>query len=101
GIRDFHVTGVQTCTLPIYAAYGLAIQDQIKRMGLEDDVTIVYEPLSAEFPASLADLILFPARAELPQNGSKQIFEQGIPVVAFEIGRASWRERELHPVASE
>ncbi len=65
------------------AAYGLAIQDQIKRMGLEDDVTIVYEPLSAEFPASLADLILFPARAELPQNGSKQIFEQGIPVVAF------------------
>src|SRR5690606_28125266 len=29
GIRDFHVTGVQTCALPISAEYGLIRKDQI------------------------------------------------------------------------
>src|SRR5690606_33905947 len=36
GIRDFHVTGVQTCALPIYVASGFdSVPEALRLMGLE------------------------------------------------------------------
>src|SRR5207302_7884732 len=32
GIRDFHVTGVQTCALPIYAMLKAGLVDEVKRL---------------------------------------------------------------------
>src|SRR5690606_40497503 len=52
GIRDFHVTGVQTCALPISAARGKKVEDELeniwRRWGLylshQEAVTLEGEP---------------------------------------------------------
>src|SRR5690606_40502634 len=40
GIRDFHVTGVQTCALPIYAVSGETTAEMRARYG--DDIAATY-----------------------------------------------------------
>src|SRR5690606_40862380 len=79
GIRDFHVTGVQTCALPIYG------KGQFRIRSL-DDVDAAWQALGAQ--AQKVGLIL---EAFVP-------FERELSVVAVrgrdgEIGRASCRER--------
>src|SRR5690606_40231505 len=50
GIRDFHVTGVQTCALPIWrwtAAYGAATTRAIAEVHLNEpalDLTVRHDP---------------------------------------------------------
>src|SRR5690606_40945618 len=68
GIRDFHVTGVQTCALPIYAAAGL---------------------LHRFLALLAAGLLVFVLCHEPAQPGSGR-------GAGGEIGRASCRETKLN-----
>src|SRR5690606_41151803 len=47
GIRDFHVTGVQTCALPIYTIHGLALAWELFEVDYDntsiDQATLVTE----------------------------------------------------------
>src|SRR5690606_41186558 len=88
GIRDFHVTGVQTCALPIY---------EIKS-ALNSDFKI---PLSFKFKAFAARNVI-PLRTSAIDNFSKVaridacVSKSPIgaePGFQSEIGRASCRER--------
>src|SRR5690625_7611178 len=74
GIRDGHVTGVQTCALPISAVLA-------DRQG------------DRQVPVAVAQVI------EDPQSLAGEVAEVG--VVALEIGRASCREREEMWVGTE
>src|SRR5690606_40958123 len=88
GIRDFHVTGVQTCALPIYipvlseeSAEGVATatRRQWPRLWVVDplDGTREFVKRNGEFTVNIA------------------LVDQGVPVlgVVQEIGRASCRGR--------
>src|SRR5690606_41010227 len=93
GIRDFHVTGVQTCALPIFP-----VADEVaRRLGAPLDV-IVVRKLGAPFNPELAVgaiasggvVVLSPD--SLAATGLRR--EDIEPVLAREqIGRASCRER--------
>src|SRR5690606_39810273 len=90
GIRDFHVTGVQTCALPIYVACGerITIKElwQLIREITGSSVDPVFrENREGDIPHSLADISK--AKTLLgyhPEFGVKQGLQQ--------IGRASCRE---------
>src|SRR5690606_40978045 len=96
GIRDFHVTGVQTCALPIYGEYVLFCQEKIKeqeiwtgrRVGPEAAPQVL--GCDDAFPISDIDDIL-PGLIE----GKDRIY------ASLEIGRASCRERVKSPVVGE
>src|SRR5690606_40768877 len=83
GIRDFHVTGVQTCALPIL------------------DRAVAEESLVAEYARIGTDAGRAPARVALWAAASMRTYGQeepwqpgsGGPTVAEQIGRASCRER--------
>src|SRR5690606_40683127 len=76
GIRDFHVTGVQTCALPIYLR-GPPSSGQLAHR--------VREPDAPNAPDQLDYVATEPARVAVPE-----------PCIGPEpeIGRASCRERE-------
>src|SRR5690606_39615546 len=50
GIRDFHVTGVQTCALPIYLIYVVADKCDMTHLRFDDPRVVVLVP-----PATLAN----------------------------------------------
>src|SRR5690606_40730667 len=79
GIRDFHVTGVQTCALPIY--FEILDADQEK----ETSGTIKNIPLKGDFKLNNVSF-------EYP-NGTKALFDINMEIKANKIGRASCRER--------
>src|SRR5690606_40660261 len=92
GIRDFHVTGVQTCALPILqtraAVGGTAI-------GLENVVVNPLACVRAIHPATgcdgaVVEIPLLDVRQEMKEIGTSQALEW-----SFEIGRASCRERGM------
>src|SRR5690606_40489608 len=93
--RDFHVTGVQTCALPIYAEPAhpvrLGPENRLERVG-RDDLEVVREVEAGgavQDPPVLLDELdeLEPLQVFGPQE--HEVLEQ----VCEEIGRASCRER--------
>src|SRR5690606_40933160 len=86
GIRDFHVTGVQTCALPIFI-------DDFSRECL---ATVVDNSISGERVARELDRIAerrgFPCMI-VSDNGT-ELISNAMVKWQQEIGRASCRERE-------
>src|SRR5207302_5020181 len=83
GIRDFHVTGVQTCALPIYFA------DELERIvGLHGPSTVaavIVEPMAGSTG------VLPPPKGYLERL--RDITSKYGILLIFEIGRASCRGR--------
>src|SRR5690606_40894875 len=92
GIRDFHVTGVQTCALPIFAAFDqelvlFAVRRESAPAVVEQDV------LGVEGDAAgclLPILRMVFANLERRRPG---LFSSYCAGASFQIGRASCRER--------
>src|SRR5690606_40769466 len=79
GIRDFHVTGVQTCALPIFARRPAA--------HVEHAIGITHEAVgTVEAAVEFRDLWL----AGCAEHDAEQLAAAD---VGHEVGRASWRER--------
>src|SRR5690606_40049882 len=92
GIRDFHVTGVQTCALPIYnelqkgllpipalMAVG-AVHQHLTHAGLRCDSNIIIETGSARDPHQIAALIGYGATAVYPylsRSEERRVGEEG------------------------
>src|SRR5690606_41081643 len=91
GIRDFHVTGVQTCALPIYEPTG-ALDSKSSR-----EVIRLLTELSDKghtvilitHDQDVADV----ARRQIHISDGEIVKDTGIDPVAIQIGRASCRER--------
>src|SRR5690606_40163117 len=82
GIRDFHVTGVQTCALPIYSG-GIVIAQARETVpaGTLDARTV-------KVPGVLIDVVVLAPDQRLSADTSR---DPGL--TGGEIGRASCRER--------
>src|SRR5690606_40497780 len=76
GIRDFHVTGVQTCALPIS---GMAVDRRLEGFPSVGDARLL-----AILPAGHA--------SGIPEDELQDVILEGSPL-EDEIGRASCRER--------
>src|SRR5690606_40268031 len=93
-IRDFHVTGVQTCALPIYAVYirtevNTINKDLTKSTG-QVDMHVALRPF--------VDYLVFAHWAKISCSSAKNsspAFDKmpGASLVISEIGRASCRAR--------
>src|SRR5690606_39534340 len=44
GIRDFHVTGVQTCALPIFLGNPQKIREKMKELNLTNNKIQIFDP---------------------------------------------------------
>src|SRR5690606_41191022 len=88
GIRDFHVTGVQTCALPISTVGGFTLVSRVT--GFVRDILIA--AILGAGPVADAFFVAF----KLP-NFFRRLTGEGALTVAFvplfEIGRASCRAR--------
>src|SRR5207302_4914781 len=93
GIRDFHVTGVQTCALPIYIAAAEAIgQPLVIEPQLVQDRGVDVVDGQGILDDGVAKLVGASKREASPEAAARQ--EQAVAVdVVVEIGRASCRER--------
>src|SRR5690606_34593184 len=96
GIRDFHVTGVQTCALPIFAEQGRAINASIERQAeAADRAQSFWQALQElEDPKLPKALDLYHAddllpHSPLPPQGG------GSPRAAGDAGQASPADRSL------
>src|SRR5690606_41163626 len=90
GIRDFHVTGVQTCALPILVAVGLILA--------WNQPWLPFTPYDTWLILLLAyACLLLPYPARYAHAALRQI---GHNLEAGEIGRASCRERAYRSRAS-
>src|SRR5690606_40522869 len=91
GIRDFHVTGVQTCALPILQALTQPAQviEFVRRSGKLDDVIAT----RAEFLASYQNLAYAQAYRHFVEKARAAESPLGTTRLTEEIGRASCRER--------
>src|SRR5690606_40952578 len=58
GIRDFHVTGVQTCALPIFET------DQVQHSMTRDQSTLSYKSLSYEPLKTTIPAVYLPSRSQ-------------------------------------
>src|SRR5436309_4156394 len=91
GIRDFHVTGVQTCALPIFFELPLVIT-LLARMGVVTAKQLSKNRKYAILGAFIAGAVLTPTPDAFNQTLMAGplilLYEVGI-----EIGRASCRER--------
>src|SRR5690606_40473822 len=92
GIRDFHVTGVQTCALPIYrlAALAQGIQHPFPLQLLEHGAKLALQMRRVSDPEAIQPHrhLIAEALAELPL----EILTQG-SMAERQIGSASCRER--------
>src|SRR5690606_40116308 len=89
GIRDFHVTGVQTCALPI-----------LRRLfGMEIPATVPPDAVLAVHPTQLYETALMLGafallwRLRKASGGVGWIFGLYLALAGVEIGRAACRER--------
>src|SRR5690606_39629903 len=92
GIRDFHVTGVQTCALPICenSRFWL-VSPRVSASGVSNLGTLIsgiYIVMDPGKPGGFQDV--FTGLTEPPAIQSD---DQGTQYVLLEIGRASCRER--------
>src|SRR5690606_39693041 len=85
GIRDFHVTGVQTCALPILAE--------------EEGAKLIYGGKRPELPEHLRNGYYLEPTIYVHDNPRSRICQEEIfgPVVTIKIGRAACRERVYTP----
>src|SRR5690606_39654854 len=93
-IRDFHVTGVQTCALPISFRDGLALLRAL------DGLTIRFQrvgvPAYPEGHPAIADDVLWAdlaAKQRYAHYAVTQLCFDADAICRFEIGRASCRGR--------
>src|SRR5690606_40849059 len=92
GIRDFHVTGVQTCALPIYIERDSGVIGRLER-SFSDDPETVAQHAREVVKAHLANGVI-PVLKHFPGHGSaRNDSHKGLTDVTDKIGRASWRER--------
>src|SRR5690606_41150648 len=93
-IRDFHVTGVQTCALPICSllAWGLRarLAEGYRAADLRADAMAGLVVGVVALPLSMALAI---ASGVPPQHGLYTAIIAGVTCALLEIGRASCRER--------
>src|SRR5690606_40309610 len=82
GIRAFHVTGVQTCALPICASLMLDL------LGFAEKARGARLVVTGEGELDTRSL-----RGTVPIGVARAAARAGAPVVAVEIGRASCRGR--------
>src|SRR5690606_39525634 len=92
GIRDFHVTGVQTCALPIFAVFEVP-QPAVNQLGrtprrTEPEVLLFEEGDAQPRPGGFER---DPAAVDSPANDGEVERWPGRQAVK-QIGRASWRE---------
>src|SRR5207302_6310406 len=95
GIRDFHVTGVQTCALPIFVEYQQRRRDLLSSRGLD------VSGFSLEQMTSADDVFIFPNLVGPIYPGSAVVFRvrpNGLDPDTSKIGRASCREGESRAV---
>src|SRR5690606_39436798 len=89
GIRDFHVTGVQTCALPIFLAAEPPERPLLERpQQLDLDVRLHFRDLIQEERAAVRELEA--ARLFVDRAGERALF---VAEELVQIGRASCRER--------
>src|SRR5690606_39637505 len=91
GIRDFHVTGVQTCALPISVRTGE--EELFKARAREIGSVKIIDLIKARLDTKNDCFV-----AELPSLGLKDVRIDDDLVRENEIGRASCRERVMSRV---
>src|SRR5690606_39729449 len=75
GIRDFHVTGVQTCALPIFAGIGNAYSDEILHVARFSPFKLTRSFTDAEV-AALHDATVATLRDAVAAAGGKPRSEE-------------------------
>src|SRR5690606_40518842 len=93
GIRDFHVTGVQTCALP-----SICVAAAERPVGLRDSIP-VGATLTMNAGSAAQILLAWEEPDRLHRGLREAVFTATIlsGVRRREIGRASWRERDECP----
>src|SRR5690606_39466557 len=97
GIRDFHVTGVQTCALPIYSV----MASSVATMRAGEVPAKVARNMPVFLPCSVTDNP--PCRPLITARRFALLTVKRVPAGATsdsKIGRASWREKWSNPYAS-
>src|SRR5690606_39371292 len=92
GIRDFHVTGVQTCALPIFA---LARETVVRRpRGRAARARRARDAAPLGVRDAQLRLVRVRTRTRVPRTDARhaRAARAGIGVPRVQIGRASWRE---------
>src|SRR5690606_40523649 len=95
GIRDFHVTGVQTCALPIYTVLR-QLHDPAEPLDISPESAAWRRLAYDEFLAGQIALAL--VRATVRRLHGRPLIGDGQSIA--ETGRASWREGVKIYVAS-
>src|SRR5256885_5146304 len=80
GIRDYKVTGVQTCALPIYTDTVKSQQDKVIKQKIHQSYEniptgylglMLFKRLVAKYPETLEDVVRGPARSEERRVGKE------------------------------
>src|SRR5207302_7242284 len=82
GIRDFHVTGVQTCALPIYTQSNPGVAKAMAMKAADENTFALFGPV---FSGSVLVSTEIARQAEIPNFVAGE--------ASAKIGRASCRER--------
>src|SRR5690606_40478071 len=93
GIRDFHVTGVQTCALPISTIFLIGVFSTHFWLGRTPRVSEIPEVRRSTHEVKIGPP--FERRAWFSKEKPKEFYR-----APHEIGRASCRERETDSVGS-
>src|SRR5690606_40236082 len=86
GIRDFHVTGVQTCALPIF---GFAGYNALKKRAARTEADVYWRELNTAVTMNRLEDKAFPATVQALAD----YLDDNTTGAGQEIGRASCRER--------
>src|SRR5690606_41066680 len=92
GIRDFHVTGVQTCALPIWTSYWFKAPSSHFASGYEVLADIVRNSVIDPGELDKERLVILEEIRSV-QDAPDELVHDVIDEVVWEIGRASCRER--------
>src|SRR5690606_40771357 len=93
GIRDFHVTGVQTCALPIWPQATV----QVQNTRFTRAVAAPYQAKREEEPVAGTTPATWSVRTSIDVT---HVLRCDLPGILLEIGRASCRERGENSVVA-